>query len=215
MNRHLRHRIDAARRNAAGFTLIELMIAVLIMGLVAGWALVDYSGLTDEQRLHSQVREFVGIYRETRAYAVKERRYCVLEFDVEHQKWRVRIYPHTDESGRYMNAEGHLLDREAWNDSIANKRWKTLDKDVYLVEVEAPGPSGNDKFNVDYFVRFREDGTIPPHILHFTSKSGLKMSLEIEEITGTVTVKDGHVPFYSPREDEFDMLGGGSNGETK
>ena len=201
-------------RSREGFTLIELMITIMIMGLLAGWALVDYSGLTDEQKLHSAVREFVGVYRETRAYAAKERRFCILEFDIEAQAWRVRIYPYTNESGQYTNAEGQVLDREYWDEAIAKKKWKYLDKDVRLLDIEAPGPTGNDKFDVDYYVRFRQDGTIPPHILHFVSKGGLKMSLEIEEITGTATVKEGHVAFYSPREDEFQMLGG-SSGESK
>jgi prepilin-type N-terminal cleavage/methylation domain-containing protein len=200
-------------RLASGFTLIELMVVVVIMGFIAGWTLADYSGITDEQRLHSAVREFVGVYRSARSYAAKERRQSVLQYDMKRRAYRLLVYPWRDDTGHYVDAAGELLDQETEDERVANVKWKFLEKDVFLAEIEAPGASGNEKFEQDYFVEFRQDGTIPPHILHFVSRKGLRMSLEIEEITGTVTVKEGHTAFYSPREDEFNMMGGGTLGK--
>ena len=54
----------------------------------------------------------------------------------------------------------------------------------------------------------RADGTVPPHILHFQTRGGLQMSVEIDEITGGVAVRDGYLEFYEAEESEFDMLGG-------
>ena len=75
----------------------------------------------------------------------------------------------------------------------------------------APGPSGNEIFEEDYWMRFRADGTVPPHIIHFATSSGLEMSLEIEELTGKVIVLEGYAKFYAPQEDEFNNLAGGES----
>ena len=107
-----------------------------------------------------------------------------------------------------VDVEGNVLDHDVEMERITFTRWKPLERDVFIQDIEAPGPSGSENYDKDYWLIFRQDGTIPPHVVHFVTKKGLRMSLEIEEITGGVTVKDGHVAFYAPQESEFQMLGG-------
>lgn len=200
------------RRAERGFTLIELMIVVVILGLVAGYASVAYRGTTQHQKLTKTVREFVGTYRELRAFAAKERRECYLEYDVANGRWRWIVYPYQDEMGNWVDIEGELLDPDRIEGLPDRKKWKKLDKDIFIKDIQAPGPSGNEIFEEDYWIRFRADGTIPPHIIHFTTSSGLQMSLEIEELTGKVTVVEGYLEFNAPQEEEFNNLAGGENG---
>ena len=199
----------------SGFTLIELMVVIFLIALIAGWALVDYSGATQRQKLQSVVREFVSVYRETRARAIKERRFCELELDLERQRYRVRVYPYTDTTGNYIDSEGNPLDPEWIEERIFNQKWRPIDHNVLLEKVQAPGPGGNEDFAIDYYVQFRNDGTIPPHILHFSvggqSNDRVEMSLLVEEITGSVIVQPGFTEFYSPQPDEFDAFEGGSS----
>lgn len=198
-------------RRDRGFTLIEVLLIVALLGVIAGWVTMDFVGITDNQRIGATAREFVGIYRRARNFASKERRECYLEFSIETNEFRLLVYPRRDESGRYTRADGTLLDSDEQERLIAATKWKKLERDVYIQDIEAPAERGSQRYDGEYWLKFRQDGTIPPHIVHLISKGGLKMSIEIEEITGAVTVKEGHTAFYSPREDEFNIIAGGES----
>ncbi len=204
----------AARTRQAGFTLIELMVVVAILGMGVGWSVVSYSGMTEEQQLHSAVREFVGSYRELRALAAKDRRECVIEFNLETGQWRRLVYPRKDRMGRYIEitrqGEVRLLDPDDVAERIERKRWDKLETDIFFKDIQAPGPDGNEVFQADYWVMFRVDGTIPPHMIHFVTAKGLEMTMEVEEISGRVSVHRGYKEFYSPQEEEFDLDDGGA-----
>jgi len=201
-------RDDAGREG--GFTLIELMVVVAILGMIAGWVMVDYSGITNRQKLATTCREFVGVYRQLRGLAAKERRYCVIEFDMERQIWRRLVYPMTDEFGNYIDGEGEIMDPD-WVAEIPERtRWKRIPKGVFLVDIMQPGDNGADRFEQDFYLEFRQDGTIPPHILHFQTK-GLQMSLEIDEITGTPVLKEGYTEIYQAEDSDFQLLTGGGS----
>ena len=200
------------KKSSGGFTLIELMVVVVILGIGAGWSVVAFSGITEEQKLSTAVREMVGTYRELRALAIKERRDCYLEFRIATGEWRAIVYPSRDRMGRFVSSprdgEPELLDPE-WVEERTEKRpWNRLGKSVIFKDIQAPGPTGNETFDEDYWLQFRSDGTIPPHIIHFSTADGeMELSLEVKEITGEVVVRRGYVEFYSPQEDEFEMLG--------
>lgn len=196
-----------------GFTLIELMVVVAILGIGTGWSIVAFKGVTAEQELSTAAREMVGAYRELRAFAVKERRECFLEFDILTGEWRSIVYPSTDRMGRFISSprdgEPEVLEKDLVLERTEKKSWSKLQSSVVIKDIQAPGPQGNEKFDEDFWIQFRSDGTIPPHIIHFSTADGkYELSLVVEEITGQVTVLPGYVEFYSPEEQEFDMLGG-------
>ena len=196
------------RRTDDGFTLIELMVVVLLIGIAAGYGAVTFSGMTEEQKMSSTVREFVGHYRELRAFAAKERRECWLEYAIQDGEYRMTIYPLRDEMGNYIDAEGEIIPEEEVYDRIDRTEWKRINKSIFIKDVQGPGPDGNETYDEEYYLKFREDGTIPHHIVHFESDGGLEMSLVVDEITGAVSVYEGYVEVYSPQEEDFENLAG-------
>ncbi|MCA9320451.1 MAG: prepilin-type N-terminal cleavage/methylation domain-containing protein [Planctomycetes bacterium] len=188
--------------------MLELMIVVTIMGLAAGYTLYAYKGVTTEQRFRSTVREFIGTYRMLRASAARDRRDCWFEIDIENGRYRAVVYPYTDMMGNWVDAKGELLPEELV-ERIESRGWDVLDKAVSFRDVQAPGPNGNEVFDRSFFVHFRADGTIPPHIIHFVSRDQQEISLEIEEITGKIMSHDGYVELFSPQEQDFENLASG------
>lgn len=55
----------------AGFTLIEIMIAVAILGIMTLIAIPSFQGLVHKYRARTAAREFVGLFMKARAMAVQ------------------------------------------------------------------------------------------------------------------------------------------------
>ena len=63
-----------------GFTLIELVVVVAIVGIVASLAVSDLSSLIGRYRLNSAARELAGRVSDCRMKAISDNRECALVF---------------------------------------------------------------------------------------------------------------------------------------
>lgn len=60
-----------ARRANAGFTLVELVFSVLILGILTAMAVPSFSGLRDRMAVRSTINAFQGALSETRFSAMR------------------------------------------------------------------------------------------------------------------------------------------------
>ncbi|HZX48466.1 MAG TPA: prepilin-type N-terminal cleavage/methylation domain-containing protein, partial [Nitrospirota bacterium] len=65
----------------SGFTLIELVLVILILGIIAGAAIPSIKGAMDEALLDEAVQEIVSTLRYGRDLAIRNNTSRVIDFD--------------------------------------------------------------------------------------------------------------------------------------
>lgn len=69
------------RSNEAAYSLVELMVVVLLMGIVAGISIPRGWDLAKEYRLRGAAHYFRGLFRQVRSEAAAKGRYTAIVFD--------------------------------------------------------------------------------------------------------------------------------------
>ncbi len=74
----------------AGFSLVELMVVVIIIGLIGGVAVVSWEALLPNQKFNSAVRHLSEVLHGTRAEAIARNREFRIYYDLDNDRYRVR-----------------------------------------------------------------------------------------------------------------------------
>lgn len=77
-----------AKRTKAGFTLVELLVAIAIIGILASIALPSYRDLIARESLTSTANELISSYKFARGEAIKRNQAVTLEA-TEDGRWLV------------------------------------------------------------------------------------------------------------------------------
>jgi prepilin-type N-terminal cleavage/methylation domain-containing protein len=80
---------DDPARSVAGFTLIELMIAIVILCLLLGLAIPGFSSWLPRYRLRGAARDIYSNLQLAKMTAVKDRNRCRISFDVANSRYQV------------------------------------------------------------------------------------------------------------------------------
>jgi prepilin-type N-terminal cleavage/methylation domain-containing protein len=75
---------------AAGFTLVELMVVVLILGLMGGVAVMSWAALLPNQQFNSAVRNLSEVIYGTRSDAIAHNREFRIYYDLDQETYSVR-----------------------------------------------------------------------------------------------------------------------------
>lgn len=88
-----RPRAARSARRARGFTFLELMVVVLLIGLLSAIVVANMDGLTDRSSLDATARRLGNTLVSVRDIAATQGRELQVEIDVEEQRWRIVDVP--------------------------------------------------------------------------------------------------------------------------
>src|SRR6185503_7065589 len=87
-------RVSAVRfpllRAEQGFTLVELMVVVIILGLIGGIAVTSWASMLPNQQFNSAVRNLSEVLYGTRSDAIARNREFRIQYDLDEDTYRVR-----------------------------------------------------------------------------------------------------------------------------
>lgn len=200
-------------RRAAGFSLIELMMALAVVALMGGMVFVDYSSATTHERLKAAARRLAGYCEMIRAEAVSQSIACRIEFDFDRSRFRFVIDPPRDRFGRFVelepteDGEGRVLTEEELAERDESFEWEDLPRDVFLKRLAISAKEYYDKSVVSW--PFWPDGSVAPFVIHLATAQGQVASVSMNGLTGTAeAVPDVLASFPEADASEFSSIMG-------
>lgn len=201
-----------ATRDRGGFSLIEILMTLAVVGLVAGTMIVNFGGATKSERLRAASRKLAGMSDFIRSQAVGAKITCYFDIDFDKSRYRWRVEPPRDRFGRHINPETKLLmtlgEVEQWRDEYP---WENLPRDVYFERL-----MHNNQFFYDkgwQWVQYRPDGTVSSYVLWIVSKDDdyeEAFSIVVNGLTGKSEVLKGRHTLREATEADFtEVIGNG------
>jgi len=156
-----------------GFTMIELGMVILVLGIIMAMVLPRFVGTLERQQLRSTINIIHGTVRSLQAYAALTKRVYRLTFDLDRQVMSVCAY-----AGETCTPE---TSREL--------RDYVLPTNVHVLDVVSP--QGAKTRAGEAATHFYPTGLVEPSIIHLGTDSHQTVTLMIEPLAGRVKVFDG------------------------
>ncbi len=108
-------------RNARGFTLIEVIVVVAIIGILAGIAIPGINSWANKYRLRADARDLYSAMLKTKSEAVKRRENVALTFGqaINGDTQVYVVYVDDDSDCSYDAGEEVLLQQPSWSANVA------------------------------------------------------------------------------------------------
>ncbi|MSR74392.1 MAG: prepilin-type N-terminal cleavage/methylation domain-containing protein [Planctomycetes bacterium] len=201
------------RRHRGGFTLIETMMVLAVLGLLGALMMTNMDGVTQHERLRAAARKLAGMSDYLRSVAAGTKRACYLDIDFERSRYRFRQDPPQDPYGRFMDVDdGHLLEDpevEGWREA---QDWESLPSGVYFRRHWINAKQFYDKKSIS--VEYQPDGTLDSFILWLQSatdednKEGAWFSVQVNGLSGQSETHDYAAKFPDADESDFHQVMG-------
>jgi type II secretion system protein H len=185
-----------AIRARAGFTLIELMVVLIVIGIMAAVVLPDMRGTFDDARLRSTTRRLADALNLAYSQAVTRNQPCRVRLDTRKAHYALeRTRREGEQGGRYLplddvpGAQGEL-------DSHIKIEWRRADDETAAVPPSQPrrgadgsdGANAEEKSGLSETITFYPDGTADSGEIVLRDPDGFRLALRINPTTARIRV---------------------------
>lgn len=169
-----RERCGQATNTTKGYTLIELAVVVVLIGLFLGLSIprFKYAAVTDD--LKTTTRRIVGLVKGIRNEAIREQQVYIFHLDLE--------------SNRLWIEPAGIGEEER---ALAQERAFKLPPDVRIMDVWFKGKGK--KVDGEVAIRFSKKGYIEQTVIHLGAEDGREFSLVLNPFLGTIKIYDKYV----------------------
>ncbi|MHC5036543.1 MAG: prepilin-type N-terminal cleavage/methylation domain-containing protein [Planctomycetota bacterium] len=164
------------RKQPGGFTLVELVAVVVILGLMLTFVTLRLDGLTATSRLRASAREVGALIGVAFSSAVSSGSTRSLCFDMETGEYWV---------GRRLDAPREEAES-----------LQTLYEDVEIRDIQIGQQLYEERGVLSMEISPLGIGT--DALIHLRSETGEEMTLEVRPLTGTVRFHEGYVEYEEP-----------------
>ncbi len=164
------------RANTGGFTLLELIVVMVLIGLTTSFALPQLGGFLGADQMKTTARRLVGLVHQTAGLARREQAAYLLSYEGSAHRFVARAETEPEQSS--TEAEPKTLSLSVPASVSIGEFWSWYGG----VQSQNQGK-----------IRFSKEGYIEPTILYLARDDGREMSLVLSPFLGTVRVRDNHV----------------------
>jgi prepilin-type N-terminal cleavage/methylation domain-containing protein len=169
----------------SGFTLVEIMVVLIILGLVGGIAVSSWTSMLPRQQFNSAIRNLSEVLYETRSQAISRNREFRIRYDLDEETYAVRtpFRPGGGTVGR------ELADTERDSDHIWTHETNLTEGGIDLKEIRI-----DDRVYTDGKVEvyFQPLGASSHHTIELTQPLfDLTYTLEVLPLTGEIRMHEG------------------------
>ena len=168
---------------SAGFTLVELTLVILVIGIIGALVLPRFGGLVDRQQVRRTVNVLRGMVRQLHAKAALTKRIYRLTFDLEEQRVTVCYLQSAS-----LTESGEI---SCVAESSREMRGYVMPDAVRLLDVVSS--SGEKIRQGTAMTHFHPTGLAEPSVVHLQTPDEAHVTLFIEALAGRVKVVHGYV----------------------
>lgn len=165
-----------------GFTLIEIMMVLMIMGLILRLSFVTFDSLTPSAQINAGARSIVSALGLAYNRAATTGRPTVIHYNLDKGYYQIVVLSSPISGKRQPLKESYLPDG------------------VYFHDVTVAGMKPQTKGWIE--IKISPLGQVPAHIVHLAHKKGGKITIEVNPATGLAHIWEGHQPFRFLEEEE-------------
>lgn len=165
-----------SKQPVAGFTLLEVLTTVALIGIISAIAIPSFAGLINRQRLNNAQEQVFTIMRNAQANAKRERRTWTACF--------------RDDGTRVLSSLNRLPS-STWTCATATNWQPLLGADSKLIAINVPNTSIDPSPATYYPVQFEYNGSIKPPLRRITlnirnETNGIKRCVFLSTVLGAL-----------------------------